>query len=906
MKPVQHTPRRVPVALRDEVKEKLLDLEKKGIIKKVTTPTEWISSMVIVAKPGKIRICLDPRDLNKALKRPKYQMPTLEEILPRLAKAKVFSTLDAKDGFYQIGLDDESSMKTAFWTPFGRYRYLRMPFGVSLAPEEFECKLHEKLDDLPGVVVLRDDVLVMGYGETQEEAIEDHDSNLIKLLQRARETNLKLNKSKIKLRQPEVKFMGHVITNQGLKPDPDKVQAVDEMPRPTCKKELATLLGFVNYLSKFLPRLAEVTQPLRELAAKDTPFLWSPQHESAFANIKQLVADHPVLKFYDPGAEVTLQCDASEYGLGATLLQGGQPVAFASRTLSRTERNYAQLEKECLAIVFGCQRFDQYLARKDKIVVETDHKPLQPIFKKPLHAAPCRLQKMLLRLLRYNLDVIYKKGSLMYLADHLSRAPLDQENESKEPDEFQVFATELESMSPFDGIKLSPERLVQLQTCTAQDPVLMTLKTTVITGWPELREQVPIPIREFWLYRDEISVHNGVLFKNHRVIVPKLLRAEILSRIHSSHLGAESCLRKARDVVFWPGMSNEIKESVANCQICADFQVRNPRQSLQTHEIPDRPWSRVAADLFSLHGKNYIVLVDYYSNFLEVSELPDTTACSVIQFLKERFSRHGIPDCLVTDNGSQIVSQEFIQFTTDWEFKHVTSSPRYPKSNGKAESAVKVAKNLFKKAIKDGKDPWSALLDYRNTPTEGMKSSPAQRLMSRRTRTLLPTATSLLHPKVVEGVEDQIKQKKKKAKYYHDRTAKLLPEIEVGQEVRVAPTERSKPWKSATCVQKLSDRSYLVRTSKETVRRNRQSLKPTSPPKPAKSYPMPPSHAAEETVQIAPGAESITCTSPSTQQTPTETHSSTSSQEHVPVAPVTRTRTRVIKPPSRYQDFVKT
>ena len=269
--------------------------------------------------------------------------------------------------------------------------------------------------------------------------------------------------------------MGHVITNQGLKPDPDKVQAVDEMPRPTCKKELATLLGFMNYLLKFLPRLAEVTQPLRELTAKDTPFLWSPQH-------------HLVLNFYDPGAEVTLQCDMSEYGLSATLLQGGQPVALASRTLSRTERNYAQLKKECLAIIFGCRYFDQYLTRKDKIVVETDHKPLQPIFQKPFHAAPCRLQRILLCLLRYNLDVIYEKGSLMYLPDHLSRAPIDQENEGEEPDEFQVFATELESMSPFDGIKLSPERLVQLQTCTAQDPVLMTLKTSVITGWPELRE----------------------------------------------------------------------------------------------------------------------------------------------------------------------------------------------------------------------------------------------------------------------------------------------------------------------------------------------------------------------------------------------------------------------------------
>ena len=165
--PVQHGPRRIPVTLQKEVKEKIAELEKKGIIQKVTDPTDWISSMVIVSKPGKIRICLDPRDLNKAIQRPKYQMPTLEEILPKLSKAKVFTTLDAKDGFYQIGLDEESSKKTTFWTPFGRYRYLRMPFGISVAPEEFECKLHEKLTGLEGVEILRDDLLVVGYGDTQ-------------------------------------------------------------------------------------------------------------------------------------------------------------------------------------------------------------------------------------------------------------------------------------------------------------------------------------------------------------------------------------------------------------------------------------------------------------------------------------------------------------------------------------------------------------------------------------------------------------------------------------------------------------------------------------------------------------------------------------------------------------------
>jgi len=214
--PVQHAPRRIPVTLPKEVKEKIAELERKVIIQKVTHPTDWISSMVMVSKPGKLRICLDPRDLNKAIQRPKYQMPTLEEILPKLSKAKVFNTLDAKDGFYQIGLDKESSKKTTFWTPFGRYRYLRIPFGISVAPEEFECKLQEKLTGLEGVDILRDDLLVVGYGNTQEEAEANHDENLRKLLDRAREVKLKLNSKKMNLKKPQVKFMGHVISKDDL------------------------------------------------------------------------------------------------------------------------------------------------------------------------------------------------------------------------------------------------------------------------------------------------------------------------------------------------------------------------------------------------------------------------------------------------------------------------------------------------------------------------------------------------------------------------------------------------------------------------------------------------------------------------------------------------------------------
>ena len=247
---------------------------------------------------------------------------------------------------------------------------------------------------------------------------------------------------------------------------------------------------------------------------------------------------------------------------------------------------------------------------------------------------------------------------------------------------------------------------------------------------------------------------------------------------------------------------------------------------MQTHEVPDRPWSRVAADLFTLHGKEYAVLVDYYSDFIEVGELPDTTSTAAVQFLKEQFSRHGIPDCLITDNGSQLTSRKFKKFISEWEVNHVTSSPYHPRSNSKVESTVKIAKGLFKKALRSGQDPWLALLDHRNTPVEGLESSPTQRLMSRRTRMQVPRATSLLYPRVISGVEEKIKRKRQKAKAYYDRTAKTLPDLQVGQEVKAAPLHKSQTWKTATCVQQLSDRSYLVQMDKEMLRRNREAVKP--------------------------------------------------------------------------------
>ena len=578
--PVKHTPRRVAIPLKAELKAHIEELEKMQVLKKVTEPTDWISSEVVVCKGSKLRLCIDPKDLNKALKRSHYPMPTIEEILPELSKAKVFSVADARNGFWQVKLDEPSSYLTTFWTPFGRYRWLRMPFEIATAPEEYQRRQHEVLEGLPGLYVIADDILITGQGETQEEALQDHDRNLIALLERAREVNLKLNPKKLKLRLSEVPFIGHLLTPGGVKPDPEKVRAVQEMPNPDGRtnaekvKAVQRFLGFVNYLAKFVPHLADECEPLRCLTDKDADWVWEKHHQDAFDRVKQLVADYPVLRYYNVNLPVTIQCDSSDTGMGAALLQEGQPVAFASRTLTSTERGYAQIEKECLAIVFACERFNQYIFGRESISVQSDHKPLEAIFTKPLTAAPKRLQGMLLRLQKFNLKVGYKKGAEMFLADTLSRAPLPSTappTNCLRPEHEEVCRLDLENVNAAEFLRISNDGLENIQHLTEADNQLQCLKMTVLQGWPEAKQQIEPLIAEYWTYRDEIGVYNGVLYKGDRVIIPTALRKEMMKRIHASHQGQQACLRRAKDALFWPGMSHQIKEAVSNCSLCAEY-----------------------------------------------------------------------------------------------------------------------------------------------------------------------------------------------------------------------------------------------------------------------------------------------------------------------------------------------
>ena len=270
--------------------------------------------------------------------------------------------------------------------------------------------------------------------------------------------NLKLNEDKSEFRKSSVTYVGHVSSDKGVKPDAEKCRAIKQMEEPKDLSELQTFMGLVQYLGKFIPNLSEVTAPLRQLLGNDVIWHWEAEQQQSFEKLKCLITEAPVLRYYDPKKDLTLSVDASSKGLGAVLIQG-QPIAYASRALTKCQMNYAQIEKETLAILFGCTKFHQYVFGRH-VLVESDHKPLQSIFKKPIYQAPPRLQRLMLSLLKYDIEVTYKPGKEMFISDHLSRSFLKETNEDLTPD---ISVNEINLIS---YLPVSPEQYEKFKRAT--------------------------------------------------------------------------------------------------------------------------------------------------------------------------------------------------------------------------------------------------------------------------------------------------------------------------------------------------------------------------------------------------------------------------------------------------------
>lgn len=811
--PVIHAPRSVPVALRQKVKEELDRMEEAGIIQKVTEPTPWVSSMVVVSKKEKdqVRICIDPTDLNKAILREHHPMNHIDDIATRLHGSKWFSTLDANMGYFQMRLTDQSSWLTTFNSPFGRYKYLRMPMGVKSSAEVFQRAIASAFQDIEGVEVVVDDILV--HGATPEV----HNRRLRHVLERCRKMNLRLNKKKCCVGRSEVDYVGHKLTGDGLKTTTERLNAITKMQSPQDTKELEAVLGMVAYVAKFVPNLSALTAPLRELK-QNTDWQWGDREQDAFDKIKAELASDRVLTYFDVRKPVLLSVDASTKGLGAAVVQEGGVVAYASRALTAAEQNYAQIEKEMLAVVYGCTKFHKLIYGMKDVTIESDHKPLESLLKKPMSAAPLRIQRMRLKLQPYSFTLVHQKGKAIGLADCLSRLPADvTQSDIKMDDELMVCKVDTLAYRWHDRI----------EQATIEDEDLQTLRRTIFNGWPARKQQVPLCIAPYWDIRDQLSTYNGIVYCGERIVIPRSLRKELLNILHSAHTGIVRTKQRARVMIYWPGLNQQIEEITSKCEACLQQRSKQQKEPMEIHPVPALPWNKVGADLFEHEGNHYFLMVDYYSNYIEVVPLKqDTKSETIIRHIRTNIARYGIMETLMTDNGPQFDSSVFKDFTERYGINHITSSPTYPQSNGLAEEAVRQIKELMAKCKASGDDFYLALLDIRNTPRDEDMGSPMQRLHGRRAQTRLPISDNLLKPATISPTvaHDKMMEYRRRQKLYHDKGARQLKPINPEDAIRVwTPTG----WKPAEYVRRHeSPNSYVVAAGEQGrhYRRNRKHL----------------------------------------------------------------------------------
>uniref|UniRef100_A0A0A9W3X7 RNA-directed DNA polymerase n=1 Tax=Lygus hesperus TaxID=30085 RepID=A0A0A9W3X7_LYGHE len=813
--PVVRPARRLPEVLKTKLKAELKRLENLGIIEKIDKPTDWVHDLVIVEKKnGKVRLCINPIPLNRYLKREFFTIPTQEELTVNLSGKKLYTVMDMKEGYHQCELTEEASLLCVFNTCYGRYRYLRMPFGLSVSPEIFQRENYRIFGDLDGVQIFFDDAIISG--ETEEE----HDRNLEAFIKRARENNIKFNKEKMQYKLKEVQYLGFIFSEEGVRPDPTKTKAIVEMKTPASVKDLQRFLGAVNFINKFIPSYSQVTAPLRELMKKNSKWEWTDRQQNAFTKIKKLVTKTPTLKIFNAQHEVVIQCDASQDGIGCCLLQNKQPVAFASRSLTEAEKRYSTIEKEMLGICFSVNRFHHFIYGHPKVTINTDHKPLITIIKKEIYKNSARLQRMQLKLLKYQFQLEYLPGSHMFMADMLSRASLEETNQDVDFSQI-VHAVTLEEYLPFPK-----DEIEKLKTATENDGELSALKSHIHHGWKNLnRKLLSGEMKIYYGLRDELFEQGGIIFYNGKIIIPTASRKLMVGYIHrQAHLGITKTVARIRSIMYWPRMEKDIIDIIERCATCQTYQRKNVKEPMILSKTPYFPFQFIGMDIGEYRGKIFLVIEDYYSRWLDLIPLRGKTANEVIDKLKVVFSTHGTPENVRCDN-NPFSSKEFINFAKSWGFTVTTSSPLYSKSNGLSEKGVGIAKNLIKKSIHSGTDFYQALQEYRATPLTRLQYSPSQLLMGRIIRTRVPVSLDILMPKTPpENIRIKMEEEKKKTKENYDKSARQRKDFTVGQPISIYWQDH---WKEGTVIEVLPEpRSYLVRdVNGAEYRRNSSHLR---------------------------------------------------------------------------------
>lgn len=818
---VSHPPTKIPMAIREPLKVELDRLVSRKAIIRVDEidPRASINRIVIVEKNnGKIRICLDPSDLNKQIIRKPKLVPSIEEICSNLNNKKFFTVFDLAEGYHHLELNEESSWKCCFSTPLGIYRFLVLPYGLSNSQDLFQDEVEKNFGNLRNVQICHDDMIVSGITK------EDHDRTVSEVIERARQVGAKFNKDKFQYCQTQVKFMGQMFSENGMQIDPDRIEALCKLDSPKDKVELQRIIGSFNYVRRYIVNMAEIMQPLCNLLKNSVEWHWLPKHQENFDKLKKIISESPALVPFDNKLKIILQCDASKYGLGCCMFQQHDNntlklVACASRTMNEHEVSYSQTEKELLSIYYGTKKFHDFIYGQE-ITVQSDHKPIISIMKKPIHKiGSIRLQRIRLKLLKYILNVVYVPGKDLHFADMLSRSSLKSTGEV----DLEMFEM-VHLVTKY--LPVSKQRRNEFRSETTKDKTLMKIYDYYYKGWPKA-SAIPVECRPYYSLKDSIYVEAGIIFLDNKIIVPISLQSRMIELLHKGHIGISKTINRARTLFYWPSLSYDIKMHIKQCRVCEKYMPTQRKEPMMLHSVPRLRFNKVGSDILEFGGKSYLVVIDHFSHWIEIVLLKDKTSESIINSFQDIFIRFGYPEWIIADN-LPFISVKCKQYYQNKDITITTCSPYYHQGNGLAEKAVSIGKNILKKSLENKTDFRELVMEYNNTPIINLKASPSQILQSRTLKSEIPITYKNLEPKVHTNIYRLLCEQKDIVKLNYDRTARKNPTFFKKGDKVVIKSNRDKVWNKAIIIEKAKEpRSYWVKkeNSNKIVRRNNSHIK---------------------------------------------------------------------------------
>ena len=824
--------RKVPLQHREEAQKALDEFLELGIIERVdpNTPTEWVAPGFWVLKSDgkRVRLVTDFTALNKCIDSPTHPFPSSRDIVAEVpADATVFFKMDCVHGYFQKALAEEDKLLTTFLLEQGKFCYRRSPMGLSPSSPSWCFSSDPLVEGLPYAKKIVDDVIGWGNASNWEERARV-------ILSRARDLGITISIKKFEV-DSEIVFAGYTVGSKGVKPDPSMTRAIADFPAPKDKTELRSFLGLANQLGFFVPDLAQQTAAMRVLLKKDSAWFWTDQHASEFVATKNILTSGLVVKPFDPKMETVLLTDASRLkGLGFALMQrprGDQGtgqhhlVQCGSCSLTPTQRNYAIVELECLAIQWAVKKCHFWLAGRH-FKVYTDHKPLEGVFRKDAQdVVNTRLQRLREKLMPYKFQVQWVPGKHHYIADALSRAPLFV----KEAEELEVDA------AVACTIRSNSVTMKSIIQAASEDSVYLEIKEALKRGKQQADVRTKGLFREFkpvWNQLSIIKVDGGevLVLDAKRLVVPQGAQRAVLALLHASHAGKAKTRELANRLYFWQSMAKDIDKMVDACEAC---QTRRPSQAREPAMAPRSPatypMSHVGTDLFKLHGRDFLVMVDRFSGFPFLAELRRTHTSDVVQVLTAWFRQFGWPRAIRTDGGPQFRG-EFSAFCKTYDMVHELSSPYNPESNGLAEAAVKSMKKLVSKCKDSREDIDRAIQFFRNTPrADGF--SPAEMLFGRMQRCELPSLPQHQEERVdLEAAVAAREATQQRQREYQQQHAIALRPLQLGEWVRIQdPITHQWTAKGIVLAVRDSGHSYDLETECGTLTtRNRRFLKPLS------------------------------------------------------------------------------